>query len=78
MTQAITMIDYSSNPFGEAEPVFSDTLTNPIRNIILAPISVNNTFLGAMVFVNPLFDFTKDDRRTRFLQLMVKGDLGFI
>lgn len=73
MTQTITMIDYSSNPFGETEPVLSDTFTNPIRNIILAPISVNNTFLGAMIFINPLFDFTKDDRRTRFLQLMVKG-----
>lgn len=73
MTQAITMIDYSSNPFGETEPVFSDTFANPIQNIILAPLSVNNTFLGAMIFINPLFDFLKDDRRNRFLHLMVKG-----
>jgi len=73
MTQSITMIDYSSNPFGETEPVLSDTFTNPIRNIILAPLSVNNTYLGALVFINPLFDFKRDDRRTRFLHLMVKG-----
>ncbi len=73
MPQAITLIDYSANPFGEMEPVLSDTFTNPIRNIILAPLSVNNNFLGAMIFINPLIDFIKDDRRTRFLQLMVKG-----
>lgn len=73
MTQDIVMTDYGSNPFGDTEPVLSDTFTNPIRNIILAPLSINNTFLGAIVFINPLFDFAKDDRRTRFLQLMVKG-----
>ena len=73
MTQSVTIIDYSTNPFGETEPVLSDAFVNPIRNIILAPLSVNNTFLGAMIFINPLFDFNKDDRRTRFLQLMVKG-----
>ena len=73
MTQSITTIDYSLTPFGEAEPALSDTFKNPIRNIILAPLNVNNTFLGAMVFINPHFDLKKDDRRTRFLQLMVKG-----
>ena len=73
MTQSVTLIDYSSNPFGETEPVLNDIPTNPIRNIILAPLSVNNSFLGAMVFINSLFDFQKDDRRSRFLQLMVKG-----
>jgi two-component system NtrC family sensor kinase len=73
MTQAITMIDYGSNPFGETEPIFNDILANPVRNIIMAPLSVNNSFLGAMIFINPLFNFIEDDRRTRFLQLMVKG-----
>ncbi len=73
MSQTITMRDYSPNPLGEMEPVFSDTFTNPIRKTLLAPLIVNNTFLGAMIFVNPLFDFQEDDRRTRFLQLMVTG-----
>jgi signal transduction histidine kinase/CheY-like chemotaxis protein len=73
MTQTITVIDYNSHPFSEMEPVLHDTFVYPIRNIILAPLSVNNTFLGAMVFINPLLDFKKDDRRARFLQLMVKG-----
>jgi two-component system NtrC family sensor kinase len=73
MTQTVTLIDYSSSPLGEMEPVLNDSFANPIRNIILAPLSTNNILLGAMVFINPLFDFKKDDRRTRFLQLMVKG-----
>jgi signal transduction histidine kinase/DNA-binding response OmpR family regulator len=73
MTQAVTMIDYTSNTLCEMDPVLSDTFVNSIRNIILAPLSVNDTFLGAMIFINPMFEFEKDDRRTRFLQLMVKG-----
>lgn len=73
MTQTVTLIDYSSSPLGEMEPVLNDGFANPIRSIILAPLSTNNILLGAMVFINPLFDFKKDDRRTRFLQLMVKG-----
>lgn len=73
MTQTVTMIDYSASPPGEMEPVLNDTFANPIRNIIMAPLSANNTVLGAMIFINPLFDFKKDERRTKFLQLMVKG-----
>lgn len=73
MTQNITMIDYNFPPESEPDPVLNDTLTESIRNIILAPLSVNNTFLGALIFINPLFDLKKDNRRTRFLRLMVKG-----
>lgn len=73
MTQTVTMVDYNSRLLSELEPVLHDAIAYPIRNIILAPLSVNNTFLGAMIFINPLLDFKKDDRRTRFLQLMVKG-----
>ena len=40
--------------------------------MILAPLTVNNNILGAMVFINPLSELKKDDRRARFLQLMVK------
>ena len=73
LTQSITMIDYGTNPFGETEPVLSDVFSNPIRNIILAPLSVNNSLLGAMIFINPLFDLKRDDRKSRFLHLMIKG-----
>ncbi|HNA88129.1 MAG TPA: response regulator [Anaerolineales bacterium] len=73
MTQTITMIDYSATTLGEVDPVLHDAATNPIRNIIVAPLNANNISFGAMIFINPLFDFEKDDRRTRFLQLMVRG-----
>ena len=73
MTQSITLIDYSTSPIGEMDSILNDSSINPIRKIILAPLSANNIFLGAMIFINPLFDFEKDDRRTRFLQLMVRG-----
>jgi len=73
MPQSITTIDYSSNALGELDSALIDTFTDSIRNIILTPLSVNNNFLGAMIFINPLFDMGRDDRRTRFLQLMVKG-----
>jgi signal transduction histidine kinase/CheY-like chemotaxis protein len=73
MVKTIAMIDYKNQPPSELDPVLDVFFTDQIRNIILAPLSVNNTFLGAMVFINPLLDFKKADRRTRFLQLMVKG-----
>jgi two-component system NtrC family sensor kinase len=73
MTQTITMQDFSSRPISERDSIFNDLLIDPIRNIILAPLRVNNSFLGAMLFINPNFNFQKDDRRTHFLQLMVKG-----
>ena len=73
MTQSITVIDYDSNLIGDMEPVLNDAGTNPLRSIILAPLNANNIFFGAMIFINPTFDLKKDDRRTRFLQLMVKG-----
>lgn len=73
MTPAIAMLDYSSRSVGELDSIFNDLLLDPIRKILLAPLSVNNTLLGAMLFINPAFDLTKDDRRTRFLQLMVRG-----
>jgi signal transduction histidine kinase/ActR/RegA family two-component response regulator len=73
MTQTVTMVNYDSILPRETDPVLDGAFTNPIRNIILAPLSVNKTMLGAMIFVNPLFEFKKDDRRARFLQLMIKG-----
>jgi signal transduction histidine kinase/CheY-like chemotaxis protein len=74
MAQTVTMIDYDSSISPrEMDPVLDGSFANPIRNLILAPLNVNKTLLGAMIFVNPLFDFKKDDRRARFLQLMIKG-----
>ena len=73
MGQTLTMLDYDSALTKESDPVLIGAFTSPIRNIILAPLNINKTLLGAMIFINPLFDFKKDDRRARFLQLMIKG-----
>ncbi len=73
MSQTSTVTEYDISLIKETDPILSGAFTNPIRNIILAPLNVNKTLLGAMIFVNPLFDFKKDDRRARFLQLMIKG-----
>jgi two-component system, NtrC family, sensor kinase len=73
MVQTITMLDYSSRSISELDPVFNDIVRGSIQNVLLAPLGVNNNFLGAMFFINPLFDLRGDDRRTRFLQLMVRG-----
>ncbi len=73
MTPTITIINNSANLGGDLEPALHGINIYPIQNIILAPLSINTSFLGAIIFVNPLLDFKKDDRRTRFLKLMVKG-----
>jgi signal transduction histidine kinase len=72
MPGAITVIDYKDRPVLELDPVIYDSFTKPIRNVVLAPLSVDETILGAMIFTNPIFSF-KDERRSKFLQLMVKG-----
>ncbi|MBK6790977.1 MAG: response regulator [Anaerolineales bacterium] len=73
LAQNITMLDYGLSLIGEMDPALDNNFTSPVRNVLLAPLIVNNNFLGAMFFINPLFDLKKDDRRSRFLQLMVKG-----
>ncbi len=73
MPQQITVMDSNSGLLNDTDPVLSEGTANPIRNIIVAPLNANNVLLGAMIFFNPSFDFRKEDRRTRFLQLMVKS-----
>jgi two-component system NtrC family sensor kinase len=73
MSQSMALIEYDSNFARETDPVLNGVFTNPIHNILVAPLSVNKAMLGAMIFINPLFDFNKDDRRAKFLQLMIKG-----
>lgn len=71
LPDTLQVIDYS-NRIPDLDPVVFDVFSRPVKNIILAPLSVAETNLGAMIFTNPVFDFT-DDRRYKFLQLMVKG-----
>ena len=72
LSKAVTLVDLTDPLILELAPILQNAFTRPIRNIILAPLSVDKTILGVIVFANPLFDF-KDERRNKFLHLMVKG-----
>jgi two-component system NtrC family sensor kinase len=72
LPETISTIDYDNRSVLELDPAIFDIFTRPIRNIILTPISIDKTILGAMIFTNPSFNFN-DERRSKFLQLMVKG-----
>ncbi len=72
MTETLTTIQYTAQLFSEFDPVITDTFTTPIKHIILAPLSVNETLLGAVVFINPLL-VLRDEKRKKHLQLMVMG-----
>jgi signal transduction histidine kinase len=56
----------------EPDPVLFANLTSQIRNVIVAPLHIQQVQLGAMVFTNPAFDF-EDKAQLKFLQLVIKG-----
>ena len=68
----LVVLDHKNRSVLESDPVIYDSFTNSIDDVILAPLSVDKATLGLMIFTNPEFDF-EDDRRSKFLQLMVKG-----
>lgn len=49
MPPTINMLDYRLHSLSEADPVFNDIVRGVIRNVLLAPLSVNQTLLGAML-----------------------------
>jgi signal transduction histidine kinase len=72
LTEEIVAINYDPGPGLQVDSVIFDEVRLPVKNIILAPLSADKTPLGAMVFVNPTFDF-ENRERYRFLQLIVRG-----
>ncbi len=64
---------YHPRNLAEIDPVFNQLQGKPVQNVLVAPLSVNQTLLGAMIFTNPLFQPHPEERRTRFLHLMVSG-----
>ncbi|MEI7846845.1 MAG: ATP-binding protein [Chloroflexota bacterium] len=65
-------ITSSNTSNSEPDPIFLNIYSNTIREIIVAPLTVNKNILGALIFINPLFDFA-DERRKKILTLVVKG-----
>ena len=68
----ITAINYGFNVNSEFDPIIFDGISHPVGNIILAPLSVNEINLGALIFVNPDFDLNNLEQY-KFLQIIVQG-----
>jgi signal transduction histidine kinase len=72
ITEDMLLINGTSLANSEPDPLIYDAFATPVRKVILAPLSVNKKILGAVIFINPLFDFM-DERRKKILELIVKG-----
>ncbi len=72
LSDKIVYLEEGPLPFVELDPVIYGEFTAPLKSVILAPVSVTDNLLGVIVFANPTFDF-QNERRNKFLQLMVKG-----
>ncbi len=70
ITELTTLTEYSFRPYSEIDPLVFETIIIPIKNIILAPLSVNNKKLGGIIFINPVLDL-KQTQRKKFLELVV-------
>src|SRR5689334_12658190 len=66
--QDILCIDYGS----ETDPVLFGETTVPVQKVILAPLALNQSNFGAMVFIKPGREFSHP-QQFKFLQLLVKG-----
>jgi two-component system, NtrC family, sensor kinase len=69
MREEIAFITYDSEP--AFDPAI-DEVTVPIKKLILAPLQVNKVNLGAVIFVNPSFDETNEEKN-KFLRLIVRA-----
>jgi two-component system NtrC family sensor kinase len=70
LPEKITVAEYDVR--SGLEPVILDGITVPVQNTILAPLYVDQILLGAILFINPIFD-THNERQSGFLQLAVNG-----
>ncbi len=72
LPENIAFIDYDLTANSEPDLTVLEEVTAPVRNIILAPLSVEKVNSGAILFVNPEID-VDDKVRFNYLQLIVKG-----
>ncbi len=70
LPEKITVAEYDVR--SEFEAVILDGIAVPVQNSILAPLYVDRTLLGAILFINPMFDM-HNERQSGFLQLAVNG-----
>lgn len=72
ITADITLVHCDPAVEAGVDPVMFDGGRVAAEKVILAPLTVKEVNLGAMVFVNPEFDFD-NKQQFKFLQLIVKG-----
>ncbi len=68
ITETIILID----PKTVTDLIIFDSFDEPFGKLALMPLGVGKVVLGGIFFTNPRFDF-QDERRSKFLQLMLKG-----
>ncbi|NOH01775.1 MAG: PAS domain-containing protein [Chloroflexi bacterium] len=68
----IALIDDASKPDLGVDPAIRAEATLSVRTVLLAPLSVNDIRLGAMLFINPGLDIANDER-DNFLRLIAKA-----
>jgi two-component system NtrC family sensor kinase len=68
MLSTITFTDYDSELGAASDPILLEGANLPVRSILFAPLVINTTCLGAIVFVNPVSSYEQ-----RFLQVLIKG-----
>jgi signal transduction histidine kinase len=72
LTKDMTMLMGHSLANVEPDPLIFDVFTTPIRRLLMAPLNLNDKIMGAMIFINPVFDWM-DARRKKYLAIFVKG-----
>ena len=68
----MVMLNGAAFSSSTVDPVFFDIVSNPMRKVLVAPLAISKKILGALVFVNPVFNFN-DEKRKKILDLVVKG-----
>ncbi len=72
LPETITQIDYDSELDTEPDRVVYGEVTALVRKVILAPLDINGTELGSIIFINPAIDLNNEERY-KFFQLIIKG-----
>jgi len=68
--EKITSTEYDAR--SEIDAVILDGVAHPVHNMILAPLCIDKTLLGAILLINTAFDMD-NERQSGFLQLAVNG-----
>jgi signal transduction histidine kinase len=72
LPESLTLIDASQRQAFGPDPILYSPQLPEIQTLLLAPLRVAGSTLGAIAFINPLLNW-QDEKHARFLQLMSAG-----